>query len=69
MASQRSVAEYEVTQTLRTEAGVPQIDERQGLADTLQASLADMEAHACIVRTKAMLADIEALNRTVLDWG
>ena len=69
MAAQNSGAEYEIAQTPSTESGVPEIAERQGIADTVQASLADTEGQESIAKTIAVLADIEALKRTVLDWG
>ncbi len=69
IAAQSCVAEGEGVQSLSTDSGVLQIEGSKEVADGLKASFAGEQAQESIAKTSAVLADFEALHRTVLNWA
>ena len=69
MVARRSVAEDEGAQTLSTDSWILQMEENTMRGDVFKAPFAKETAQESIARPSAVLAEFEALHRTILNWA
>ena len=69
MAAQMSAAEHEGALKLSTNSGGLETTLQQGVADGLQAPMADVEGHESFAGTSAVFAEYETLYQMILKWA